>query len=47
MSELSRIGRSGVPTYIIISDSNKKTTHVLPELLTRGVVLHAIRRAST
>jgi thiol:disulfide interchange protein len=46
-SELSLIGRSGVPTYIIISGSNKKTPHVLPELLTRGVVLDAIRKAST
>ena len=32
-SELSRIGRSGVPTYIIISGSNKKTTHVCPNCL--------------
>jgi thiol:disulfide interchange protein len=46
-TELSRIGRSGVPTYVIISGSNKKTTQVLPELLTRGVVLDAIRKAST
>jgi thiol:disulfide interchange protein DsbD len=46
-SELSRIGRSGIPTYVIISGSNKETTHVLPELLTRGVVLDAIRKAST
>ena len=46
-SELSRIGRSGVPTYVIISGSNKETSHVLPELLTRGVVLDAIRKAGT
>jgi hypothetical protein len=46
-SELSRLGRSGVPTYVITSGSNKETTHVLPELLTRGVVLDAIRKAGT
>jgi thiol:disulfide interchange protein DsbD len=46
-SELSRIGRSGVPTYVIISGSNKETPQVLPELLTRGAVLDAIRKAGT
>jgi len=46
-SELSRIGRSGVPTYVIISGPGEKETHVLPELLTRGVVLNAIRQAGT
>jgi thiol:disulfide interchange protein len=46
-SELSRIGRSGVPTYVIISGPGEKETHVLPELLTRGVVLDAIRQAGT
>jgi thiol:disulfide interchange protein DsbD len=46
-SELSRIGRSGVPTYVIISGPGEEETHVLPELLTRGVVLNAIRKAST
>jgi thiol:disulfide interchange protein DsbD len=46
-SELSRIGRSGVPTYVIISGSNKETPLVLPELLTRGAVLDAIRKAGT
>jgi len=44
---LSRIGRSGVPTYAIIYGAGEKETHVLPELLTRGVVLDAIRQAST
>jgi thiol:disulfide interchange protein DsbD len=46
-SELSRVGRSGVPTYVIISGPSDRTTHVLPELLTRGVVLDAIRQAGT
>jgi thiol:disulfide interchange protein DsbD len=44
-SELSRVGRSGVPTYVIISGPNQRSTHVLPELLTRGIVLDAIRQA--
>jgi thiol:disulfide interchange protein DsbD len=44
-SELSRVGRSGVPTYVIISGPGGRATHVLPELLTRGVVLDAIRQA--
>ena len=44
-SELSRIGRSGVPTYVVISGRGEKGTQVLPELLTRGVVLDAIRQA--
>ncbi|WP_251106536.1 protein-disulfide reductase DsbD family protein [Alloacidobacterium dinghuense] len=44
-SELSRVGRSGVPTYVIISGPWERATHVLPELLTRGVVLDAIRQA--
>ena len=44
-SELSRVGRSGVPTYVIISGPSERATHVLPELLTRGVVLDAIRQA--
>lgn len=46
-SELSRIGRSGVPTYVIISGSNKEMIHVLPELLTLRVVLDAIQKGST
>jgi thiol:disulfide interchange protein len=46
-SELSRVGRSGVPTYVIISGPSERATHVLPELLTRGVVLDAIRQAGT
>jgi thiol:disulfide interchange protein len=45
--ELSRVGRSGVPTYVIISGAGQTATHVLPELLTRGVVLDAIRQAGT
>jgi thiol:disulfide interchange protein len=46
-SELSRVGRSGVPTYVIISGPSERATHVLPELLTRSVVLDAIRQTGT
>jgi thiol:disulfide interchange protein DsbD len=46
-SELGRLGRSGVPTYVIFSGANEGATHVLPELLTRGGVLDAIRQAGT
>jgi thiol:disulfide interchange protein DsbD len=44
-SELSHVGRSGVPTYVIFSGAGQTATHILPELLTRGVVLNAIRQA--
>jgi len=44
-SELSRVGRNGVPTYVIISGPSERATHVLSELLTRRVVLDAIRQA--
>jgi thiol:disulfide interchange protein len=46
-NELARVGRSGVPTYVIISGAGKTASHVLPELLTRGVVLDAIRQTGT
>jgi thiol:disulfide interchange protein DsbD len=44
---LSRIGRSGVPTYVVFSSGPSGGTHVLPELLTRNVVLHAIHQAGS
>jgi thiol:disulfide interchange protein len=43
----SELGRSGVPTYVIISGAGQTASHVLPELLTRGVVLDAIRQTGT
>jgi thiol:disulfide interchange protein DsbD len=46
-NELSRVGRSGVPTYVITTGAGQAATHVLPELLTRGVVLDAIRQTGT
>jgi len=44
---LGKVGRSGVPTYVVISSDIGSSTHVLPELLTRGVVLDAIRHAGS
>ena len=44
---LSRVGRSGVPTYVVFSSDPGSSAHVLPELLTRGVVLDAIRHAGS
>lgn len=44
-NELSHVGRSGVPTYVIISGVGQTATHILPELLTRGTVLNAIQQA--
>ena len=46
-NELAHVGRSGVPTYVIISGTGQTASHVLPELLTRGVVLDAIRQTGT
>jgi thiol:disulfide interchange protein len=46
-NELAHVGRSGVPTYVIISGAGQTASHVLPELLTRGVVLDAIRQTGT
>ena len=40
---LRRVGRSGVPTYVVFSGTRNGSPHVLPEFLTRNVVLNAIR----
>lgn len=42
---LRKVGRSGVPTYVVFASETSGSTHVLPELLTRSVVLDAIRHA--
>jgi thiol:disulfide interchange protein DsbD len=39
---LNSLGRSGVPTYAIYSGSTQEPPHVLPEVLTPGIVLDAI-----
>jgi thiol:disulfide interchange protein DsbD len=43
-SALNKVGRSGVPTYVVFSGHADGGSHVLPELLTRGTVLDAIRQ---
>lgn len=44
---LGRVGRSGVPTYVVFSSNASSSPHVLPELLTRSVVLDTIRHAGS
>ena len=41
---LSAIGRSGVPTYVIYPGSTSAKPDVLPEVLTKSVVLAAIQK---
>ncbi len=40
--ELASVGRSGVPTYVVYPGKTGSTADVLPELLTKGLVLDAI-----
>ncbi len=40
--ELALVGRSGVPTYVVYPGKTGSAADVLPELLTKGVVLEAI-----
>jgi thiol:disulfide interchange protein DsbD len=44
---LSKVGRSGVPTYAVFSGHADRGPRVLPELLTRSVVLDAIRESGS
>jgi thiol:disulfide interchange protein len=44
--ELSAVGRSGVPTYVIYPPGNVSNVDVLPEFLTKDVVLTAIKKDS-
>ena len=44
---LRRVGRSGVPTYVVFSGTAGGTPYVLPEFLTRNVVLNAIRHTGS
>jgi thiol:disulfide interchange protein DsbD len=44
---LGKVGRSGVPTYVVFTAGVDGGTHVLPELLTRSVVLDAIRHTGS
>ena len=40
--ELGKLGRSGVPTYAIYPAGKNSNADVLPELLTKSLVLKAI-----
>jgi thiol:disulfide interchange protein len=42
--ELAAVGRSGVPTYVIYPPGKMSNADVLPELLTKSVVLKAIEK---
>ena len=42
--KLASVGRAGVPTYVVYSANAGSAPDVLPELLTKGVVLAAIER---
>jgi thiol:disulfide interchange protein len=45
---LGKVGRSGVPTYVVFTaGADGGGAHVLPELLTRSVVLDAIRHTGS
>ncbi len=44
---LRGVGRSGVPTYVVFSGTAGGTPHVLPEFLTRSIVLNAIRQTGS
>jgi len=39
---LRRVGRSGVPNYVVFLGTGGSSPNVLPELLTRGVALNVI-----
>ncbi|WP_419806562.1 protein-disulfide reductase DsbD family protein [Terriglobus sp.] len=43
---LSAVGRSGVPTYVIYPGSTSSKPDVLPEVLTKSIVLTAIQKNS-
>jgi thiol:disulfide interchange protein len=44
--ELAAVGRSGVPTYVIYPPGKASNPDVLPEFLTKDVVLKAIQKDS-
>jgi thiol:disulfide interchange protein len=44
-ADLSRYGRSGVPMYLVIPANRPERATVLPEVLTVGVVVEALRAA--
>jgi thiol:disulfide interchange protein len=44
--ELRRHGRAGVPLVLVYSPDTNKPPEILPEVLTPGIVLNALERAS-
>jgi thiol:disulfide interchange protein/DsbC/DsbD-like thiol-disulfide interchange protein len=42
--QLATLGRSGVPTYVIYPAGKTSNPDVLPELLTKGIVLNALEK---
>ena len=42
--ELASVNRSGVPTYVIYPDGKDASADVLPELLTKDIVLSALKK---
>jgi thiol:disulfide interchange protein/DsbC/DsbD-like thiol-disulfide interchange protein len=43
---LAKFGRSGVPLYVIFPPGNSSRPHILPEVITPGIVLQAIQKGS-
>ena len=43
-NELRKYNRDGVPLYLLYSPKNKDTPQVLPEVLTPGIVLDALKK---
>ena len=43
--ELASVGRSGVPTYVLYPAEKGSTADVLPEVLTKPIVLDALKRS--
>jgi thiol:disulfide interchange protein DsbD len=44
--KLASLGRAGVPTYVVYPAAAGSAADVLPEVLTKGLVLAAIERAT-
>ena len=42
--ELAQLGRSGVPTYVVYAPGDTAPPDVLPEVLSKGIVLNALDR---
>ena len=44
---LERYGRGGVPMYVVLPADPSREPWLLPELLTSGLVVEALRKAAT